>query len=120
LVGDLASGKTAFVQGFAKALGIKEKVTSPTFVLMKKFETNLRSERGARQFRTLVHVDAYRIDNPKEIVVLGWTEILKESSNIILVEWADRIKEILPKKYFLVKFKHLDKTTREVEMSWVG
>ncbi|MEK7168054.1 MAG: tRNA (adenosine(37)-N6)-threonylcarbamoyltransferase complex ATPase subunit type 1 TsaE, partial [Patescibacteria group bacterium] len=61
LEGDLGSGKTHFVQGFAKHLGIKEKITSPTFVILKRFKT------GGAKIRNLIHIDAYRIEKPEEI-----------------------------------------------------
>jgi tRNA threonylcarbamoyladenosine biosynthesis protein TsaE len=103
LSGDLGSGKTTFVQGFAKSLGIKEKIVSPTFVIMRKSEiTNLK------KFKNLYHLDAYRIDTPKEIIDLGWKDIINEPKNIILAEWAEKIKTIFPKQYFWINFRHID------------
>ncbi|MBU1179054.1 tRNA (adenosine(37)-N6)-threonylcarbamoyltransferase complex ATPase subunit type 1 TsaE [Patescibacteria group bacterium] len=102
LSGDLGAGKTVFVQGFAKALGIKDKITSPTFVILKKF-------------KNLVHIDAYRIDNPKEILYLGWEELVNNPENIILVEWAEKVKKILPKNTIWIKFEHLDEKRRIID-----
>lgn len=81
LTGELGSGKTTFVQGFAKGLGIKEKITSPTFVIIRQYPNNF------------YHVDLYRIDNFQE---LGLEEILANPNNIVLIEWAEKIKD-LPK-----------------------
>ncbi len=100
LVGDLGAGKTTFVQGFAKALGIKEKVVSPTFVILKYYRLHVSC------FRNLIHIDAYRINDSKEIKDLGWKNMAKNSENIILIEWAENIKKILKKPYFLVNFEH--------------
>jgi tRNA threonylcarbamoyladenosine biosynthesis protein TsaE len=112
-IGDLGSGKTVFVQGFAKALGIKEKITSPTFVILKRFKIyDLR-------FKNLIHIDAYRIENPKEILDLGWEDLAGDPKNIILIEWAEKIKKILPKEYFLVKFKHINEKQRAIDISFV-
>ena len=100
LVGDLGAGKTVFVRGFAKALGVKEKITSPTFVILKSYKLQ------AKSYKLLVHIDAYRLDNPEEMEILGWSEAIKDPKNIILIEWAEKIEKILPKPYFLVNFSH--------------
>ena len=100
LVGDLGAGKTSFVQGFAKALGIKEKITSPTFTIVKKFE--IRNSK----FETLIHMDIYRIDNFKELKGLDWDGIVSNAKNVVLIEWAEKIEKILPRPYFLVNFEH--------------
>ena len=90
LNGDLGAGKTTFTQGFARSLGIKERITSPTFVLMKIY-------RIARDgFKHLVHIDCYRVDRPEELLHLGLDEILEDRDAIVLIEWADRIRRVLP------------------------
>ncbi len=108
LFGELGSGKTSFAQGFAKALGIKEKITSPTFVIMKVYGLKTRDSRH------LIHVDAYRIQNPKEILDLGWKEIVANPKNIIIIEWAERLKKILPKNYIQIRFEHLGGDKRKI------
>lgn len=108
LVGDLGSGKTSFVQGFAKGLGIKEKITSPTFVIQKNYK--LKTE----NYKLLIHIDAYRIKNSKEIFNLGWEEIISNSRNIIIIEWAEKIKKILPKKYIQINFEHLEGDKKKI------
>lgn len=109
LSGELGSGKTTFAQGFAKALGVKQKIISPTFVLIKHYP--LRVTRYAH----LYHIDAYRINKPKEIIDLGWKEIINDPQNIILIEWAEKIKKILPKKHFFINFKHINKNKRWIK-----
>lgn len=100
LVGDLGAGKTTFVQGFARALGVKENVLSPTFVLMKIYPLVMR------RFRHLVHIDCYRTASPDELVHLGFRELVKDRGAIVLIEWADRIRSILPRNVFWVAFRH--------------
>ena len=78
LAGDLGAGKTTFVQGFARALGTSEPVTSPTFTLMRSYEGRL----------PVVHVDAYRLDQVQEVVDLGLYELLDEGG-VALIEWGD-------------------------------
>lgn len=108
LEGDLGAGKTTFVQGFANALGVKESVLSPTFVLEKIYQIpDIRY-----QFRHLIHIDCYRLDSPKDLLRLGFREMLKDKDAIILIEWADRIKKIIPaKNTFWIKFRHEKSST---------
>ena len=112
LEGELGVGKTAFAQFFAKALGIKEKIQSPTFVLIKIYK--LYGSPTSVKFRYFVHIDAYRIKNPKELLALGWKEIISASQNIVLIEWADRVKKILPQKCVQIKFKVINDKTRRI------
>ena len=100
LEGDLGSGKTTFVQGIAKGLGIKEKITSPTFVIMRKYDF-------------LYHIDCYRIKS-KDLLELDFKEIIKQSGNIVVIEWAERIKKVLPKDVIWMKFEYLDKDKRKI------
>lgn len=118
LSGELGSGKTTFIQGFAKALGIKTKVVSPTFVILKKFKiTNLKYQKS--NLKTLVHIDCYRIERPKEILDLGWEELINNPQNIILVEWAEKIKKIFPKKYFWINFSHISPKQRSIDSRFI-
>ncbi len=105
LEGELGAGKTTFIQGFAKALGIKEKIKSPTFVLMKKYVS---------QGTNLYHLDCYRVESHKDLKIPELKEIIHESHNIILIEWAERVRGILPKKYLTVHIDHIDKKTRKI------
>ncbi|MCX6764604.1 MAG: tRNA (adenosine(37)-N6)-threonylcarbamoyltransferase complex ATPase subunit type 1 TsaE [Candidatus Nealsonbacteria bacterium] len=109
LEGDLGGGKTTFLQGFAKGLGIKDKILSPTFVLMKKFEIPKN-----KKFKNFYHFDCYRIKGPKEISELGFNEIVSDPQNIIAIEWAERIRGILPTNKTLLKFNFLNKKNRKI------
>ena len=113
LEGDLGSGKTCFLQGFASGLGIKEKITSPTFVIMKKYKLNDKKI----SFSYFYHIDCYRIKKPKELLCLGFKKIISEPQNIIAIEWADQIKNILPKKNINIKFIFIDKNKRKIKFS---
>lgn len=109
LEGYLGGGKTTFAQGVAAALGIKEAVTSPTFLIMKKYQ-------APRGKYNLYHFDCYRIKNAREILDLGWEEIIKDKNNIVLVEWAEKIKRILPKDKVRIKFEFVDENRRKIEI----
>ncbi|KKT29710.1 tRNA (adenosine(37)-N6)-threonylcarbamoyltransferase complex ATPase subunit type 1 TsaE [Candidatus Giovannonibacteria bacterium RIFCSPLOWO2_12_FULL_44_25] len=102
LEGELGSGKTTFTQGFAKGLGIKENPRSPTFVIMRIYSVR-RKAYGVRQF---IHIDAYRLKS-KGFKVLNWRDFIRDPKNIILVEWGDKIKNILPKNAMRIIFKHI-------------
>lgn len=112
LEGELGAGKTVFVQGFAKALKIKAKIKSPSFVLMKHYP--IRDWRLA--IRTFYHLDCYRLKNYKDLLPLGVKEILKEPANIILVEWAERVKPILPPKHIKVHIDHVGPRERKINI----
>lgn len=108
LSGNLGSGKTTFTQAVAKALGIEEQVTSPTFVIEKIYKIQ------STGFTHLIHIDAYRIESPQELEVLGWKEIVADPHNLILIEWPERISTLLPPQYTQVSFTFVDDTTREI------
>lgn len=101
LHGDLGAGKTTFVQGFLKALGVKQHITSPTFVIFRRY-----SIPGSRTFNFVYHFDLYRIHKPGEILDLGLKKIIKDPDNIVLIEWPEKIKKILPKNTIWVNFEH--------------
>ena len=107
LYGDLGSGKTTFVQAIGRALGIKDSIQSPTFVIIKSYKLK------ANSYKLLVHIDAYRLKSGEELCKLGFEELLVEPHNLILVEWADKVADILPKNHRTLNFKFVDETTRE-------
>jgi len=109
LEGDLGGGKTTFLQGFAKGLGLKDKILSPTFVLMKRFAI-----KNKKNYKEFYHFDCYRIENPKEILNLGFRKIISSPYNIVAIEWADRIKSILPKDTLILKFEFINKKIRKI------
>jgi len=109
LEGSLGGGKTEFLKGIAKFLKLKEKVFSPTFLIMKSFPCKTSF------FKTLWHLDCYRIEKPKEIKELDFLEIIKNPENLIFVEWGNKIKKILPKDHWKIKFKITGKNTRILE-----
>ena len=103
LKGDLGAGKTTFTQGFAKGLDIKGKILSPTFNIMKRFK--LKSG-------NFYHIDCYRLKSKKDLEILGFKEILLNPKNVIVIEWPEKVKSILPKNTKYINFKHLSEQER--------
>ena len=123
LRGDLGSSKTTFIQGFAKGLGIKENITSPTFVILKKFEicryaiSQKTRNRISTNYKTFYHIDCYRIEKPKDLLDLGVKNILSDRNNIVAIEWSEKVQKILPKNAIKIKFEFVDENTRRIVMS---
>lgn len=117
LYGDLGGGKTTFLQGFAKGLAIRQKVLSPTFVIMKKFPLSYKgNNRVICAINNFYHFDCYRINESKEILELNFREIINNPQNIIAIEWPEKIKKYLPKNYIKIKFEFIDNNTRNINI----
>lgn len=101
LRGDLGGGKTTFLQGLAKGLGIKGRVLSPTFIIM-------------RRMGNFYHIDAYRLRGPQDLLTLGLKKIIADPKNIIAIEWADRVKKVVPLYAVWVDFNFIDKNKRRI------
>lgn len=112
LYGNLGSGKTTFTKGFAKGLGIKERIISPTFMLV-------RQHKGKDKI-IFYHVDLYRLNSKQEIKNLGLDEVFEDKNGIVVVEWAERIKDEKPKKRWDICFEHLKEKTRKITFAKIG
>lgn len=110
LIGDLGTGKTTFTQKFAKRLGVKEGIKSPTFnYVLEYFSGRL----------PLYHFDVYRLQEAEEIYEIGYEDYLN-NDGVVLIEWADIIESELPKEYIKIELKHHDDISREVDLTYVG
>ncbi len=103
LVGNLGAGKTTFIKSFIGSLGVKKRITSPTFVVVRSYRIPAR-----RGLNRVFHVDAYRV-NSEDLVRLGVSKAIKTPGNIVVVEWADKVKSILPKDTIWVMFMYGEK-----------
>lgn len=108
LSGDFGAGKTTFAQGFARALGVKQRIVSPTFILFRRYALS------AQRFAFLYHVDAYRPHNPKELVVLGFKKIFADHKNIVLVEWPENVRKLLPRDTIMIRMEHGGKASERM------
>ncbi len=109
LKGELGSGKTVFVKGFASSLGIEENITSPTFTLVKEYQTGEMP---------LYHMDVYRLEDGDDGTV-GLTEYFNKGG-ITIIEWSDIIKDSLPEERLEIKFKVIDEETRVLTLTPYG
>ena len=89
--GDLGAGKTTFIQGLMRALGVKKRIMSPTFTLLRSYAIK------AEVFDKVHHFDCYRISDPAEMKDLRFKEMLADPKAIILIEWPERIAKLLPR-----------------------
>jgi tRNA threonylcarbamoyladenosine biosynthesis protein TsaE len=108
LRGELGTGKTTFVQGLARGLGIRKSPQSPTFLLLRHYKLS------GKNYRYFFHADAYRIKKSSDFSALGFDEILTRPENIVVIEWAEKIKRLLPKKIIWIEFRHGRKTNERV------
>lgn len=108
LYGDLGAGKTTFTKALAKVLGVEGTVTSPTFVLEKIYTLT------GQRFSHLIHIDAYRLEGSVELKQLGWDTIVSDPENLIIVEWADKVEDILPEDTKKVSLKVTGENVRDI------
>ena len=105
LAGNLGAGKTVFAKGLAAGLGVKKTISSPTFVLMRVYPVK------SAAIKQLIHIDAYRIKSANDLTAIGAAEYFNWPDAVTVIEWADKIKKILPKKAKFVKIS-INKASR--------
>ena len=104
LIGDVGAGKTTFVRGLARGIGVKEAVTSPSFTISKVYQG---------QNATLVHYDFYRLTDPG-IMEEDLAESINDPQAITIVEWGESIQNVLPQDRKIIEIKYIDENTREL------
>ncbi len=110
LTGDLGAGKTVFTKGIASGLGITKIITSPTFVLMKVY--GIKNE----NIKHLIHIDAYRLSHGDDLEAIGALDYFGKPNCLTIIEWPERVSEILPKEKIDVKIKILKDNNREISV----
>lgn len=101
LWGELGSGKTTFVQGVAKGLGISARLLSPTFIIVRHYQI------PDNPFR-MYHLDLYRINHEEDAVAVGFPDMIADPHAIVIVEWPERLGRLLPEKRVDIRFESLD------------
>ncbi|MCW9054919.1 MAG: tRNA (adenosine(37)-N6)-threonylcarbamoyltransferase complex ATPase subunit type 1 TsaE [Candidatus Pacebacteria bacterium] len=112
LYGDLGAGKTTLTKAIAHTLGVEETVTSPTFVIEKIYR--LDPKKTTQHFARLIHIDAYRLENSHELMELGWEDIVRDPENLIVIEWAGKVEDILPESAQKIDLKVVTEEVRTI------
>ena len=107
LQGNLGAGKTVFVKGVAQALGVEETVTSPTFVIEKKYKLGDHAS-----WKYLIHIDAYRLEREEELDTVDWNHIATDPNNLIMLEWPEQVGRGVPDRAVWIEFEVVDDSTR--------
>ena len=105
-VGELASGKTTFIKGILKGLNFEKPVTSPTFTLVNEYDAKF----------PVIHIDCYRDDEQERWIKLGMNDYMDEE-NVVIIEWADKMKSLLPIDTIQIQFSHKSINSREIFLS---
>ncbi|MBR4692535.1 MAG: tRNA (adenosine(37)-N6)-threonylcarbamoyltransferase complex ATPase subunit type 1 TsaE [Oscillospiraceae bacterium] len=103
LYGELGAGKTAFVRGMARGLGVEESVTSPTFTIVNEYPGD----------PPLFHFDMYRLKNAEELYGIGWEDYL-DREGVCVTEWSENVEEALPEDAVRVRIRRLSDTDRRI------
>ncbi len=120
LSGELGAGKTLFVKGLARGLGLHSPIQSPTFIIMRRHALARRSFSKGGAFKNFWHMDCYRLKKQSELTSLHFREILKDPKNIVAIEWAERIKKLLPKDTLWILLSHDSPTVRAITLHHAG
>lgn len=110
LHGDLGAGKTTLTKGIARALGVQDTVSSPSFALVNEY---------VLPYLTLYHLDLYRLDDPDELESIGFTDLTSSDDAIAIVEWPERAGGLLPGRYLLVEVVYTGEGRRTLRISGV-
>ena len=111
LSGILGSGKTVLVKGFLEGFGVSSRILSPTFTISRMYET---------QNRILWHYDLYRMKDASEVIVIGIKEVLSDEKTIVLIEWAEKIQELLPPMRIDIHLEVIGDSSRKIEVHILG
>ncbi|MCK5060936.1 tRNA (adenosine(37)-N6)-threonylcarbamoyltransferase complex ATPase subunit type 1 TsaE [Candidatus Parcubacteria bacterium] len=115
LIGCLGAGKTLFTKGLADGLGINQNISSPTFNLMRLYEIN--SPKTNKEIKKFCHIDAYRVENEYEVIDVGAEDYMGKADSVTIIEWADKIKDILPSRTIYINFEIKGNTKRKITIT---
>lgn len=110
LVGDLGAGKTTFMSGVGEFLAVKEPIISPTFLIQRNYKIE-----GNLPWKNLVHLDAYRIEDEKELIGIDWEKYSNDKDNLIFIEWPENLRTSFPVTK-RIQFKYLSEREREIQI----
>ncbi len=100
LAGDLGAGKTTFIKGFFKGLGMRDEATSPTFIIMRRMSIKKSA------FTDVFHIDTYRLKSAEDLLKLDFEEVIQNPAHLVLIEWPEKVEKYLPKGTLWLHFSH--------------
>ncbi|HUD44314.1 MAG TPA: tRNA (adenosine(37)-N6)-threonylcarbamoyltransferase complex ATPase subunit type 1 TsaE [Patescibacteria group bacterium] len=112
LQGDLGAGKTTFVQGFGCGLELSQKIISPTFLIIKKYD--IADNKQKTKNKSFYHVDLYRLNSEHDVEGTGLLDILQEKDSIVVIEWPEKLGKFLPKNRIEIKFEYAGEKKRKI------
>lgn len=112
LYGQLGSGKTTFIQGLAKALGIKKRLVSPTYILMRSYPISHNLS-----YNSMLHLDLYRVSSAADLKSIDFEELIKDKNNLVVVEWAEKLNANQIKNSLKLKFKIISQNRRQITIT---
>jgi tRNA threonylcarbamoyladenosine biosynthesis protein TsaE len=126
--GQLGTGKTTFTQGLARGLGITEAISSPTFTLLKEYSGQSRPAPSAQPASlnlpshgpALYHFDLYRLDDPEEILTLGFEDYFYGTDGVCVIEWAEKADLLWPSEHLRIRMKMMSETKRGLLFTATG
>ena len=113
LYGELGAGKTTFTQGLAKGLGIKKRIISPTFVIVRTY----RIMNHELRIMNMYHVDLYRTETENDLRGVGIEDVLHDKEGVVIIEWSEKMGKLLPKKRWEIRFQYENDQTRKITIS---
>jgi tRNA threonylcarbamoyladenosine biosynthesis protein TsaE len=113
LCGNLGAGKTKLLQGLARGLGVRGRVNSPTFNILKIYP----ADAPAKKIKHFCHIDAYRLSSAQDLTALGIEEYLQAQDTVTAIEWAEKVKTIWPPQMIVIKIRQLSEQAREITCS---
>lgn len=117
LYGDLGAGKTTFMQGLSKGLGITHRIISPTFIIVRKYDIT-NNQYPISNIKALYHIDLYRTETDADLEGIGLSEILSDKEAIVAIEWPEKMHN-LPKKRWEVHLKWLSENERNISIKYL-
>jgi tRNA threonylcarbamoyladenosine biosynthesis protein TsaE len=137
--GNLGSGKTTFIQGLAKGFGIEKRIISPTFIIVRTYDLNLKSQtpnpksqdlksniqeqrtkNKEQRMGTFYHIDLYRTQGKNDLLSVGIDQIINEKNAFVAIEWVEKMGDLLPKKRIELHFKYIDEDKREIRIKYIN
>ncbi len=117
LIGELGAGKTTFVKGLAKGLGIEARIISPTYVVVREHERKVKSQNSKfKSIERLYHLDLYRLNSEKDVLGIDLHDLLKDKQAVTVIEWPEVAQSIIPNQAWTITFGNISENSRTIKI----